>query len=208
MASLGLNISSGTMEDNFAERYLLYKGFSLATDYLWVSYALADGEGAGLNKSILITRLQKILPKAKFIAIPLDKIISYPSDFTLEENPSNSSFAIKTMQVSTTRKTLSHLTSALRQARDGEDLASFWQDVYNYLLTADVPLSTALQSIFAQAPKPVLPADLASKLYTKRKTLRGSVTRFEQFFNCPFKHFAHYALNLQERKEFKLPLQI
>ena len=27
MASLGLNISSGTMEDNFAERYLLYKGF-------------------------------------------------------------------------------------------------------------------------------------------------------------------------------------
>ena len=46
------------------------------------------------------------------------------------------------MQVSTTRKTLSHLTSALRQARDGEDLASFWQDVYNYLLTADVPLST------------------------------------------------------------------
>ena len=203
MASLGLNISSGTMEDNFAERYLLYKGFSLATDYLWVSYALADGEGAGLNKSILITRLQKILPKAKFTAIPLDKIISYPSDFTLEENPLDSSFAIKTMQVSSTRKTLSHLTSALRQARDGEDLASFWQDVYNYLLTADVPLSTALQSIFAQAPKPVLPADLASKLYTKRKTLRGSVTRFEQFFNCPFKHFAHYALNLQERKEFK-----
>ena len=78
------------------------------------------------------------------------------------------------MQVSTTRKTLSHLTSALRQARDGEDFASFWQDVYNYLLTAYVPLSTALQSIFAQAPKPVLPADLASKLYTKRKTLRGS----------------------------------
>ncbi len=201
MASLGLNISSGTLEDTFAERYLLYKGFTLSTDYLWVSYALADSEGNGLNKSILISRLQQILPKSRFTAIPLDKILQQPTDFT-DNNPDDSHFSIGTMQLTTTRKTLSHLTFALHQAHKGEHIADFWYDVYNYLLTSNIPLTTALQSIFIQAPRPILPGDLASKLYTRNKTLRGSVTRFEQFFNCPFKHFAHYALKLQERKEF------
>lgn len=202
MANLGLNISSGTIEDNFAERYLLYKGFSLATDYLWVSYALADNEGNGLNPSILIARLRQILPQARFTAIPLESILQNQLELNFH-TASDSYFDINTMQLTTKRHTLSHLTSALRQAHEGKVLAEFWQDVYNNLLTSDVPITTTLQSIFDQAPKPQLPPALASKLYTKRKILRGSVTRFEQFAHCPFKHFAHYALKLQERKVFK-----
>lgn len=188
MASIGLNISSGAIEDNFAERYLLYKGFSLATDYLCVSYALADSEGASLTKSILITRLRQILPKAKFTAIPLETIMQSQN-----------------LQVTTKRRSLSNLTSALRKFRESNHLDAFWQDVYDDLLQneATIPLATALGGVFANAPKEFLPPELASKLYTKRKVLRGSVTRFEQYFNCPFKHFAHYALNLEERQEFR-----
>lgn len=190
MASIGLNISSGAIEDNFAERYLLYKGFSLATDYLCVSYALADSEGASLTKSILITRLRQILPKTKFTTIPLETILQS-----------------KDLQVTTKRRSLSNLTAALRKFRESNYLDAFWQDVYDDLQaskdTAQIPLSTSLGGVFANAPKEFLPPELASRLYTKRKILRGSVTRFEQFFNCPFKHFAHYALNLQERQEFR-----
>ena len=188
MASIGLNISSGAMEDNFAERYLLYKGFSLATNYLCVSYALADSEGASLTKSILITRLRHILPKAKFTAIPLETIMQSQN-----------------LQVTTKRRSLANLTSALRKFKENNKLDPLWQDVYNDLLPQKdiLPLTTALGGVFATAPKEFLPPDLASKLYTKRKILRGSVTRFEQYFNCPFKHFAHYALNLQERQEFR-----
>lgn len=186
MANQGLNISSGVSEDNFAERYLLYKGFSLATDYLWVSYALADSEGAGLNKSILITNLRQILPKAKFTSIPLE---------TIQQD--------NILQVTTKRRSLTNFTCALRKLRETGQMEEFWYDVYNYLLhQKDIPLTVAISGIFAQAPKEVLPSTLATKLYTKHKTLKGSVTRFEQFFNCPFKHFVHYALNLQERKEF------
>lgn len=202
MANLGLNISSGTMEDNFAERYLLYKGFTLATDYLWVSYALADNDGAGLNPSILIARLRQILPQTRFLSIPLENILQHQLVDNLPTE-TDSHFNINTMQLTTKRHTLSHLTSALRQAHEGKALALFWQDVYNNLLTSDVPMATTLQSIFEEAPRPHLPTELASKLYTKRKILRGSVTRFEQFAHCPFKHFVHYALNLQERQEFK-----
>lgn len=186
MAGQGLNISSGVSEDNFAERYLLYKGFSLATDYLWVSYALADSEGAGLNKSILITNLRQILPNARFISIPLE---------TVRQDT--------TLQVTTKRRSLTNFACALRRLRETGQMDDFWHDVYNYLLKQnDIPLAVAVSGIFAEAPKENLPPSLAARLYTKHKTLKGSVTRFEQFFNCPFKHFAHYALNLQERKEF------
>ena len=187
MASQGLNISSGVNEDNFAERYLLYKGFSLATDYLWISYALADSEGAGLNKSIIITNLRQILPKAKFTSIPLE---------TIKQDT--------TMLVTTKRRSLTNFTLALRKLNETGHIDEFWQDVYDYLLKQkDIPLDIAISGIFAKAPQETLPASVAAKLYTKRKILKGSVTRFEQFFNCPFKHFAHYALNLQERKEFR-----
>lgn len=188
LASQGLNISGGVSEDNFAERYLLYKGFTLATDYLWVSYALADSEGGGLNKSILITNLQQILPRARFTSIPLETV--------RQDN---------TLQVTTVRRSLTNFTAALRKLRETNHMDEFWYDVYNHLLQhKNIPLSTAISGIFAHAPKEVLPPSLAARLYTKHKTLKGSVTRFEQFFNCPFKHFAHYALNLQERKEFRL----
>lgn len=187
LASQGLNISGGVSEDNFAERYLLYKGFSLATDYLWVSYALADSEGAGLNKSILITNLHQILPRARFTSIPLETI--------RQDN---------ILQVTTMRRSLTNFTAALRKLRETGHMDEFWYDVYNYLLKQkNIPLHAAVSGIFAHAPQEVLPPALAARLYTKHKTLKGSVTRFEQFFNCPFKHFAHYALNLQERQEFR-----
>lgn len=194
MISAGINISEGTLEDNFAERYLLYKGFSLATDYLWVSYALADTEGAGQNKSMIVSRLRQILPQAQFTSIPLETI-------------QQQSF----LQVTTKRRSLSNMISALRKLREESSWQDFWQDVYNSLLVESgrdttfstaLPLNTAIKGIFAEAPQDFLPPQLATQVYTKRNLLRGSITRFEQFYSCPFKHFAHYALNLQDRKEF------
>lgn len=186
MAGAGLNISSGAGEENFAERYLLYKGFSLAKEFLWVSYALADAEGRELNKSILISRLAKILPNRFFTSVPLETVFQH-----------------RDMQVTTPRRSLSGLVAALRRYRDGGSIDAFWNDVYDYLLGTELPLSTALAGLFAVAPQDQLPPALAAKTYAKNRVLRGSVTRFEEFYRCPFRHFAHYALNLQERDEFK-----
>ena len=91
--------------------------FSLATDYLWVSYALADSEGAGLNKSIIITNLRQILPKAKFTSIPLE---------TIKQDT--------TMLVTTKRRSLTNFTLALRKLNETGHMDDFWQDVYDYLL--------------------------------------------------------------------------
>lgn len=42
----------------------------------------------------------------------------------------------------------------------------------------------------------------AKKLFTRYSRLSGSVSRFEKFMSCPFKHFAQYGLRLEERREW------
>lgn len=47
-------------------------------------------------------------------------------------------------------------------------------------------------------------AESAKKLYAPRKKMTATVTRLEEFNQCPFRYFANYGLNLQERREYKV----
>ena len=49
-----------------------------------------------------------------------------------------------------------------------------------------------------------LSKDTAEKLYAPSRKISASVTRFENFNECPFGFFAKYGLNLQERAEYKV----
>ena len=57
--------------------------------------------------------------------------------------------------------------------------------------------------IFAAGEK-TLSEETAKKLYAPKKKMAASVTRMENFNECPFKYFATYGLNLQERAEYKV----
>ena len=48
--------------------------------------------------------------------------------------------------------------------------------------------------------------EVAAKLFTKsnkKSNFNSSVSKVEQFMECPFKHFAQYGLKLEERKEYE-----
>ena len=183
------DISRGSQERSFGERFLLYRGFNEAKEYLWVSYALADSEGSGLQPASLMQRLRKIFPQAEFISIPLE---------TVERDDE--------LLLSAPGPALSGLASALRGQKEMGTMQSFWQDVYNWAreqpeLTAG--LNLALSSLFAKGRADFLPPELARQLFLSGNRLRGSVTQFELFSKCPFAHFASYGLKLQERREYK-----
>ncbi|WP_196604590.1 helicase-exonuclease AddAB subunit AddB [Pectinatus haikarae] len=187
----GVNLSAGAGEDNFFEKFLLYKAFTLSREYLWISYPLSDTDGGSLSRSPLIERLYFMfsLKKNQHISILLE----------------NYSDKNEKRRVVTGRRSISYLTTALRQYKEKGRIADFWFDVYNWLLTKtsfQKDLFVALSGLFVQASDTFLSRQSASMLYTKNGFLKGSVTRFEQFHNCPFKHFAHYALSLTERTEF------
>lgn len=185
----GLDLPLGAVENTFSEPYLLYRGFTRSREYLWVSYALADTEGNGLAPSSLVHRLRRLLPDAEFLSIPLE---------SLERQDA--------LLLAAGHQAVTGLAAALRGYRERHALAPFWQDVYNWILQDE-----ALQPVFALVRKGLfihaqedrLPAELAAQLYTQHHRLRGSVTRFEGFHACPFRHFAKYGLRLKEREEHR-----
>ncbi|SFT46972.1 DNA helicase/exodeoxyribonuclease V, subunit B [Selenomonas sp. GACV-9] len=184
-------ISRGGRERSFGEKFLLYRGFNEAREYLWVSYALADAEGKGLQPSTLVSQLRKLVPAATFLSIPLE---------TLGRSDD--------LQLSAGRPALSGLVNALRGRREtgGREMEPFWQDVYNWALNQkdlERPLQLALSGLFAKTDEEQLPPELAKMIYLRGKSLHGSVTQFEKFRSCPFAHFASYGLKLQERREYQ-----
>ena len=187
LGEAGIELPRGSAESSFGEKFLLYKGFTEAREYLWVSYALADTEGKALSSSPIIGQIRAVLPEVKFRSIPLE-VLGQERRLLLANG----------------RQAVSGLAAALRVYREKKKLEPFWYDVYNWALQEEslqFVLQKVLQGIFFTAREETLPPELAQKLYTKNNRLRGSVTRFESFRACPFRHFACYGLRLGERIE-------
>ncbi len=74
------------------------------------------------------------------------------------------------------------------------------------VLTEKIELDV-LQSLGSEiflAGERTLSAKTAEKLYAPTRKVRASVTKFEDFNECPFRFFASHGLNLQERAEYKV----
>ncbi|SHK63909.1 DNA helicase/exodeoxyribonuclease V, subunit B [Selenomonas ruminantium] len=182
-------ISRGSQERSFGERFLLYRGFNEASEYLWISYALADAEGNGLQPASLVGKLWHCFPQIEFISIPVE---------TLRRDD--------LLQLSAPVPAVSGLANALRGQRDEGRMEEFWQDVYNWALKQpdlQRPMKLALAGLAPKAPVGEIPSELAQAIYLKGKFLRGSVTQFEKFRQCPFSHFVKYGLKLQERHSYE-----
>lgn len=189
MAQLGLELAPGSQSDSFAERFLVYTALTRARDYVWLSYPLADEEGKGLSPSLLIRRVRE-LGKVPFRSLPVEPLPGSEKEY-----------------IAHGKRSISSLAAVLRSYKSGEPVAGVWWDVYNWArqqqgLENDIKRSLA--GLFHYNQVEALPASVARNLYPKQKILRGSVTRFESFQACPFKHFAQYGLSLRERAVFRL----
>ncbi len=201
LAEAGVEISSGAMEGSLAEKYLLYRGFTEARDYLWVSYSMADAAGKGLAPSSLVGRLRAMLPEAEHIFLPLETLAFMETD-----RGERKLGRMAALRLSDGRHALSGLVQVLRKRRDGQEMEEWWRDAYNWVLEEDSlcgARKTALKGLFAESGKEKLPAFLAEQIFAPNRRLRGSVTRFECYHSCPFQHFARYGLKLKERQEYR-----
>ena len=184
---VSLTLSPGE-DESYGESYLLYHGFTEARDYLWVSYALADSEGNGLIRAPLVARILDILP------VEVETI-------ALEGAENRDEFRFTAGE-----RAVSRLAPAMRVYK-GEDIPD-WASVYNWALgNAREQLENILLGRFSETAETSLPPALARRLYLRHKRLTGSVTRFENFYACPFRHFAQYGLRLTERpvRQFAAP---
>ena len=63
LQEFGIDLGTDYESRSLQERYLIYSSMAKPQDYLWLSCALADGEGKALRPSSLIDRIKMIFPK-------------------------------------------------------------------------------------------------------------------------------------------------
>ena len=184
----GLELAPGAQADMLGERFLVYTALSRSCRYLWLSYALADAEGKSQAPSLIVRRLRELWPQLSLQNLPLDIPVG-------EE----ASYAVQPEQA------LAALPGVLRRYRETGELAPAWREVYNWgLRCRPEELRRYLAGLFHDNRERLLPPELAQRLFLRGQRLSGSVTRFEAFQACPFRHFARYGLGLRQRSVFRL----
>lgn len=183
LKDLGLELAKGTLEMLFDEEFNIYKALTTAEEKLFLSYTSSDKDGASLRSSAIITKIKKMFPELK------------------EE----SDVVKKYTEVSSTKSTFDELLYNLREYKNGEEINPIWFDVYNWYYKKDEwkdKLLNSLKGLDYTNKAETLSQENIEKLYGKK--LKTSVSKLEQYKECPFSFHLKYGLKLKETEEFKL----
>ena len=82
---IGLEIPKGGSDAMLAEKFLVYRGFTEAKNYLHISYPLADSEGNAMNAAAQLDKIKKIFPKIKIEFVPIEILESLGSQINFSE---------------------------------------------------------------------------------------------------------------------------
>lgn len=189
LAEQGLELAPTSRQRLFQEQYLIYISLTRPSEYLWLSYPLADAEGKALRPSSVISRVRQLLPdlETEYVAL----------------NPENPEQVRQFLTPGT--KALGLLINELRAVQEGKQLDPVWQQVLRYYAGEEKyrpVLRHLLKAFDFSITEENLPADLVSQLYPN--PVKTSVSQLEQYARCPFSHFSRYILKLRERREFSL----
>lgn len=185
----GLELAPTTKERLLEENYILYKAITTASHQAVFSYSLASNEGKPLLPSLYLKRLQML-----FTGL-LPELVSQ-SDFD-GDHPSLVNHPRAALSGYAVRK---HAEMYL-----GQPLSPFWRAVATYYKQS--PYWSTIQQL-VERPLTKRPGsekisrETARDLYST--VVKGSVSRIETYYSCPFKQFASYGLELQQRDVYQL----
>jgi len=187
MKEKGLILGSDSERKAYEEKLMIYAALSKPSQYLWISYSMGDQEGKAIRPSILIDRFKRIFPQLE-IKNELEDRIKNQKDF-----------------ISTPMSTFKYLVENVRRYLDGQPIENIWWDVYQWYQKEkswNEKRTALLDGLFHSNQLNNIGMDTAKRLY--QTPIRASVSRLEQFANCPFSHFVKYGLKPKERKMYKV----
>ena len=189
----GISLASDTRTKIFEEQFLVYTAFTIAEEYLVVTYPLADFEGKSQRPSIIVHRLKKILPNVK------------------EESEGFKLVDDKYEKISAKIPTLNELMIAIRKNYDGAEIEDYWKDVYHWYLREPKwkeRIEYVRKGLEYTNLENNISKEKAKKLYEDNKNkISLSVSRLERYAQCPFAYYIQYGLKAKDRKiyEFTAP---
>ncbi len=187
MKKQGLSLGTDSEKKAYEEKFMIYSVLSKPSEYLWISYSLADIEGKAIRPSILMDRFKRIF-------------------HGLEIESDMKEAAEKERQfISTPKSTFKHLVEHLRLFAAHKPIEPIWWEVYKWYQEHgawEAKRSVIIDGLFHRNQVKDLDGGTAKKVY--KTPIRASVSRLEQFVNCPFSHFVKYGLRPKERKMYKV----
>ena len=187
----GIKIAPTSKTRLLDEEFLAYKAFTVPSDYLYITYPLANDEGKALLPSVYIKRLRELFPDAQtsyYMADPKELSESGQLEYVVNWKTS-----------------LSYLTGQLQLKKRRYEIYDFWWDAYNaYMDNREwkEAATKVFSSLTYQNRTSNLTEETTLDLYGN--VITASVSRMELFQSCPFSHFANHGLRLKERPVFRL----
>jgi ATP-dependent helicase/nuclease subunit B len=170
------------------ENYLAYIAVTRPSDFLWVSYPVADSKGTLLCPSVLIEAVGEAAG-----GVPLQRL-----DAQSDPDP---------RAITNLNQLVHHLAAGLSPCQRPDAVATVDPIWFDLLRAAEDnsnwrdDVRRGLTGITGRNDAVIAPEIVAS-LYGP--TLDVSVSRLESFAACPFQHFARYILRLAKRDELRL----
>ena len=174
------------------ERYLGYIACTRAGEKLCVTFSRHAADGRLLNPSSLVSRVRTLFPE------------SAVEEFHLEadgrEAEHVNELIAPLVELNTPHSTFGHPLPARRGEGRGGGRDQDWFKLLQF--PALKSLFENLRQLHEPDPAENLSSELAEALYGPR--LQSSVSRLEEFAQCPFRFFVHSGLHAEERKVFEL----
>ncbi len=181
-----------TVSEALAERqYLAYIAFTRPSEFLCVTYPLADAKGRTIGRSGFVSELESLFEDLEEESIAEEQI-------GIEQIHNEGELA----DLLCSR--LGRDVNLSEQKMDGR-LGMLLEDMCSDEELAELGTKIVLAINYDNSAK--LDEKLATELFGRR--IKSSATRLSTFAACPYQFFARYILDLEERKEFKFePLDV
>lgn len=178
-----VNLTKGSLYNDFRAKHMLYKLFSCAGERIYVSYAMGSATGEGLHPSIHVETVKRIFP-----------LVKESSDLT-NENQIN--------LVSNYSGTYDNFVENIRSFIDGFHIDDVWKDVYvTYEKDNDEIFNTIKKGFsFTNKINPIKEESIES-IYKDNMTM--TVSKLESYAQCRFKYFVESVLKPRKRAVQKI----
>jgi ATP-dependent helicase/nuclease subunit B len=171
----GVGLGPDLREQISCEGFYGYIASTRASKKLLLTYSRRDADGKVLNPSPFIARLQAIFPRLE---------------------PENVGDEMELAEV----EHASELVTPLLEIKNSKLKIQNWEKLLE--IPALKPLAARIGELREPGEKENLSEKQSERLFGR--TLRTSVTRLEEFAQCPFKFFVRFGLRAEERKLFEL----
>ncbi|WP_102401057.1 helicase-exonuclease AddAB subunit AddB [Haloimpatiens massiliensis] len=183
----GIELASDTKTKALEEQFLIYSSLTIASDYLRISYPIADHEGKALRPSMIISRLKRVYSRIEEQWEEMDE-----AKVALENIYRKVPTFNKLITLMRRDNSLSTVDPVWKQVHLWYKNNRQWRETYKRVISGF--------EYDNQMKK--LNSDSVQKLYGKN--IRLSVSRLERYVECPFAYYIQYGLKAKERKIFKL----